>query len=72
MDPEVIEQEVLYEEWAKQNNQCVLVPATAHVGSTATRVRDFVRINLQVFLGSQMGGDPQIIIDEVKKSFEVM
>ena len=32
----------------------------------------FLKINPPKFLGSQIGEDPQNIIDEVKKIFEVM
>ncbi|WMV45255.1 hypothetical protein MTR67_038640 [Solanum verrucosum] len=57
---------------ANHNNKRVLVHANSNVWSAAARVRDFVRMNLPVFLGSQVGEDPQNIIDEVKKIFEVM
>jgi len=36
------------------------------------RVRDFVRINLPEFLGSQVGEDPKNFIYEVKKIFGVI
>ncbi|KAH0725447.1 hypothetical protein KY284_001312 [Solanum tuberosum] len=54
-----------------QNNQQVPVPANTSGGSVAARVRDFVRMNLPEFLGSQIGEDPQNFIDKVKKIFGV-
>ena len=38
----------------------------------AARVCDFVKMNPPVFLGSQVGKDPQKFVDEVKKIFGVM
>ena len=38
----------------------------------AARVCDFVRIILLIFLRTQVGKDPQKLIDEVKKIFGVM
>ena len=35
-------------------------------------MRDFVKMNLPKFLGSQLGKDPKNIIDEVKKIFVVI
>ncbi|KAH0633434.1 hypothetical protein KY284_036220 [Solanum tuberosum] len=54
------------------NNQQVPVPTNANHGSTITRVSGFVRMNPPEFLASQIGEDPQNIIDEVKKIFGVM
>ena len=38
----------------------------------AARVRDFVRMNTPEFLGSQANEEPQNLLDEIKKIFEVM
>ena len=54
-----------------QNNQQVVVPTNRNDRSMATRVCDFVRINLPRFLGSHIGKDPQKFIDEIKKIFGV-
>uniref|UniRef100_M1DWE0 Gag-pol protein n=1 Tax=Solanum tuberosum TaxID=4113 RepID=M1DWE0_SOLTU len=64
--------QLLVQSVTQQNNQQVLVPKNANVGSVAARVWDFVRMNPPEFLGSQIGKDPQNFIDEVKKIFEVM
>ncbi|XP_049360406.1 uncharacterized protein LOC125825105 [Solanum verrucosum] len=54
------------------NNQQVQVPTNTNVGLAADRVRDFIRMNLPEFLGSQVGEEPKNFIDEVKKIFGVM
>ena len=41
-------------------------------GSVAARVRDFVRMNVREFLGSQANEDPLNFMDELKKIFEVI
>ncbi|KAH0643755.1 hypothetical protein KY290_033609 [Solanum tuberosum] len=64
--------QMLAQSVANQNNQRAPVSVNANVGSTAARVRDFVKMNPPEFLGSQVGEDPQNFIDEVKKIFEVM
>ncbi|WMV45510.1 hypothetical protein MTR67_038895, partial [Solanum verrucosum] len=64
--------QLLAQSVTNQNNQQVLVPANASGGSVVARVRDFVRMNLPEFLGSQIGEDPQNFIDEVKKIFGSM
>ena len=38
----------------------------------AAKVCDFIKMNLPMFLGSQLGRDPPNIIDDVKKIFCVM
>ena len=45
------------------NNQLVPVPVDNNVGSPAARVRDLFRMNTPEFLGSDIGQDPQNIID---------
>ncbi|XP_049378110.1 uncharacterized protein LOC125842865 [Solanum stenotomum] len=45
--------QLLAQSVANQNNQQVLVPSNANSGSTVTRVRDFVQMNLHEFLGSK-------------------
>ena len=55
-----------------QNNQQVPVLANTNVGSAATRVWYFVRMNLPEFVESQIGEDPQNFIDEVEKIFGLM
>ena len=47
-------------------------PMNENNGSAATRVLNFVRMNLPKFLGSQTNEDPQNLLDEIKKIFEVM
>ncbi|KAH0725795.1 hypothetical protein KY284_001660 [Solanum tuberosum] len=49
-----------------QNNHQVPVPKNANVRSVTVRVRDFVRMNLPEFLGSQIGKDPQNFVDKLK------
>ena len=56
---------------ANQNNR-VHAPVNANGGSAATRVRDFVRMNLPEFLGSQTNEDPQSFMDVINKLFELM
>ncbi|WMV41634.1 hypothetical protein MTR67_035019 [Solanum verrucosum] len=51
-----------------QNNQQVPITANASGGSVEARVRDFVRMNLPEFIGSQVGEDPQYFIDEWKEN----
>ncbi|WMV32445.1 hypothetical protein MTR67_025830 [Solanum verrucosum] len=55
-----------------QNNQHVPVPANINGGSTVAMVRDFVRVNLAEFIGSEVCEDPQNFIDELKKILGVM
>ena len=38
----------------------------------ATRVYNFIRMNLSKFLGSKVGKDPQKFINKVKKIFGVI
>ena len=56
---------------SNQNNW-VHAPFNANGGSEATRVHDFVRMNLPEFLGSQTNENPQNFLDEIKKIFETM
>ena len=56
---------------ANQNNR-VHAPVNANGGSAAARVRDFVRMNLPEFLGSQTNEDPHNFLEEIKKIFEVL
>uniref|UniRef100_M1DE77 Gag-pol polyprotein n=1 Tax=Solanum tuberosum TaxID=4113 RepID=M1DE77_SOLTU len=64
--------QMLAQSVANQNNQWAPAPTNANAGSAAARMRDFVRMTPPEFLGSQFGEDPQNLIDDVKKIFEVM
>ena len=50
--------QMLAQNVANQNKQRAPVPTNANVVSAAATVRDFVRMNLPEFLGSQIGEDP--------------
>ena len=54
-----------------KNNQ-LQAPLNANGGSAVSRVHVFVRMNSPEFLGSQTLEDPQNLLDEIKKIFEVM
>ena len=54
-----------------QNNR-LQAPLNANGGSALSRVHDFVRMNSPESLGSQTLEDPQNLLDEIKKIFEVM
>ena len=41
-------------------------------GSAVVRVCEFVRMNMIEFFGSETNEDPQNILDDIKKFFEVM
>ena len=63
--------QMLARSMTNQNNR-VHAHVNENGGSVAARVRDFVRMNLPEFLGSQTSEDPQNFLDEIKKIFEVM
>ena len=57
---------------ANQNNQRVAFFIDYDVGLASDRVREFVTINQQEFLGLHIGKDHQNIIYVFKKFFEVI
>ena len=64
--------QILAQSMTNQNNQQVLVPTNRNDRIVAARVCDFVRMNPPMFLGLQVGKDPQKFIDEVNKIFGMM
>ena len=62
---------MLVQSMTNQNNR-VHPHVNENGGLVAIRFRDFVRINPHEFLGSQTNEDPQKLLDEIKKIFEVM
>ena len=57
---------------ANKNNKCFPFQENVNVGLVVARVRNFVRMNSQEFLGSQVGEDPQNFFAEVKKNCGVI
>ena len=62
---------MLAQSMTNQNNR-VHAHVNENGGSVAARVRDFVRMNTPEFLGSQANEEPQNLLDEIKKIFEVI
>uniref|UniRef100_M1BYU7 Gag-pol polyprotein n=1 Tax=Solanum tuberosum TaxID=4113 RepID=M1BYU7_SOLTU len=54
---------------ANRNKVALMNP---NVGTTATNIRDFTRVNLQEFYGSKVDEDPQEFIDEVYRILQIM
>ncbi|WMV23165.1 hypothetical protein MTR67_016550, partial [Solanum verrucosum] len=44
----------------------------AYESTVASRLRDFVRMNPPIFLGSRIGEDPQGFLDEIYKIVDAM
>lgn len=57
---------------ANFKNLRVPIPTNSNVGSAASRVKNFVRMNSPEFLGWKIGEDSQNFINDVKKIFEVI
>ena len=64
--------QMLAQSVANCKNLRVPIPTNSNVGSTASRVKNFVRMNSPEFLGWKIGEDSQNFINDVKKIFEVI
>ncbi|WMV50003.1 hypothetical protein MTR67_043388 [Solanum verrucosum] len=64
--------QVLAQAITAQNIRDVVVPVNSNMGTSVSRVRDFIRMNPPKIYGSKVEEDPQEFIDEVYKILDIM